>query len=85
MANFPDFEELFETFEGLGGMHVNIVMDNVARRPQRTLALLTGLQLPVFARRRRPDGLDNADGDEGVAAAGAAPAEQQAGEAAVMM
>lgn len=58
MANFPDYEEMFETFEELGGMHVSIVMDNVARRPERTQLLLTGLQLPVFAKRIKMSGKD---------------------------
>ncbi len=60
MANYPDFEELYETFENLGGFHVNVKLSNVALAPAQTRLLLTGLQLPVFAKRRRA----GAEGDD---------------------
>lgn len=48
MVNFPDFEEQFEIFENLGSLHVSINMANVARYPERSRLLLTGLGLPIL-------------------------------------
>ena len=53
MVNFPDYEEMFETFENLGSLDVSLVLRNVAKRPGRSRVLLTGLQLPVLARRHQ--------------------------------
>lgn len=51
MINFPDFEEQFEVFENLGSLHVSINMRNSSK--QRSMLLLTGLQLPVLPAKRR--------------------------------
>ena len=75
MINFPDYEDAFETFENLGSMQVSVVMDNVSRRPARSRTLLTGLQVPLFARKKRVgDDDDGAGGDGGAGGGGAAQA-----------
>jgi ribosomal protein L5 len=55
MVNLPDYEEMFETFEALGGLDVNLTLRGVARRPGRSRALLTGLQVPLLARKHQVD------------------------------
>lgn len=74
MINFPDYEEAFETFENLGSMQVTIVMDNVQKQRERSRVLLTGLQVPLFTKRKRVGDDDQDDESGGGAAASAAAA-----------
>jgi hypothetical protein len=82
MVNFPDFEEQFEIFENLAGLHVSInIADSSGgrvrgrRQRQRNTLLLTGLQLPILPPKRvlgAAEGGDAAAAAEGGAAAAAA-------------
>jgi ribosomal protein L5 len=65
MSNLPDFAEMYETFENLGSLDVNLVLSGVAKRPGRSRVLLTGLQLPVLARRHQVGAADGAGGGGG--------------------
>jgi len=65
MVNLPDYEELFETFEGLGSVDVNLTLRGVAKRAGRSQVLLTGLQLPVLTRRLQIGGAQAAEEVEG--------------------
>jgi phage portal protein BeeE len=63
MINFPDFEEQYEIFENLTSMHVSINLGSVSKARQRSMLLMSGLQLPMF--------------DKKAAAAAAAAADDQ--------
>jgi ribosomal protein L5 len=68
MVNLPDFEEMYETFENLGALDVGLVLRGAARRRGRSQLLLTGLQLPVLARKHQvasADGRGGGGGGEG--------------------
>lgn len=70
-AGLPDFEEMYETFEGVGGVDVGFVLRNAApKKPGRSRLLLTGLQVPVVAQRYRAGGAGGAGGSAGSAAGG---------------
>lgn len=69
MVNLPDYEEMFETFENLGSLDVNLTLRGVAKKGGRSRVLLTGLQLPVLARKAQVDG---GKGEGGEGAEGAA-------------
>ncbi len=64
MVNLPDYEEMFETFENLGSLDVNLTLRGVAKKAGRSRVLLTGLQLPVLARKAQVDG-GKGEGGEG--------------------
>lgn len=51
MINFPDFEEQFEIFENLQSLHVSINLANTQGHKGRSQLLMTGLQLPMLARK----------------------------------
>lgn len=51
MINFPDFEEQFEIFENLQSLHVSVNMANTQGHKGRSQLLMTGLQLPMLAKK----------------------------------
>ncbi len=51
MINFPDFEEQFEIFENLQSLHVSVNLTNTQGHKGRSQLLMTGLQLPMLARK----------------------------------
>lgn len=51
IINFPDFEEQFEIFENLQSLHVSVNLANTQGHKGRSQLLMTGLQLPMLARK----------------------------------
>ena len=76
MINFPDFEEMFETFEALTSMHVTVVMQNVSKRPKRSQLLMTGLQMPLLTQRKTVGQADEAFANVVVGGSGGQVGEQ---------
>lgn len=56
LINFPEFEEQYEIFESLGSLHVSVQMQPKGKKAAWSQLLLTGLQLPVLAKRRGGSG-----------------------------
>jgi ribosomal protein L5 len=65
MVNLPDYEEMFETFENLGALDVNLTLSGVARRPGRSRVLLTGLQVPLLERKHQIESSSSGGGGGG--------------------
>ena len=80
MINFPDFEEQFEIFENLQSLHISINMANTQGHKGRSQLLMTGLQLPMIA--KKGAGLGGQGSDQAAAAAAAAAGVQQDDESA---
>jgi ribosomal protein L5 len=54
MVNLPDFEDMYETFENVGALDVDVALRGARRRRrERSQVLLTGLQLPVLVRKHQ--------------------------------
>lgn len=51
LINFPDFEEQFEIFENLQSLHVSVNLANTQGHKGRSQLLMTGLQLPMLAKK----------------------------------
>ena len=66
MINFPDFEEQFEIFENLQSLHISINMANTQGHKGRSQLLMTGLQLPMLA--KKGAGLGDQGSDQAAAA-----------------